>query len=139
VNTSRPAVNKHLPAHKLCCSAWPLRNDIARQLSEVEGLEGGYPETLAFLRLLNALLQPLVYDQRSVASAVLPYTRFVAEVVLGRLSQRNYRWAEGLTLAPCCGAQQHCTRLGLQGQLSVVLSIPFSAALLGAAGLLQAF
>lgn len=95
-----------MPAHKLYCTGLPHRNDIARQLSEVEGLEGGYPETLAFLRLLNALLQPLVHDQRSVASAVLPYTRFVAEVVLGRLSQRNYRWGAWLTwlLAVVCSS-----------------------------------
>ncbi len=73
------------------CTCPAHRNDIARQLSEVEGLEGSYPETLAFLQLLNALLKPLVYEQRSVASVVLPYTRFVSEVVLGRLSQRNYR------------------------------------------------
>lgn len=87
-------------------SAAPLLRAVQYQLSDAEARMGSYPETLAFLELVNRLLELTVPRpgllgaadvRRSVSSlgqdiaAFLPYTQFIREVVLGQLGQREYR------------------------------------------------
>ncbi|GIL51286.1 hypothetical protein Vafri_7316 [Volvox africanus] len=78
------------------------RLDMVQQLNETESRREEYPETLALIRLLNALLGPLLVQQPGGGgSAGLPdggadvttFTTFVQQHVLGHLWSRGYRVA----------------------------------------------
>ncbi|EFJ49677.1 hypothetical protein VOLCADRAFT_117126, partial [Volvox carteri f. nagariensis] len=83
------------------------RLDIVQQLNEIEARREEYPETLALIRLLNALLGPLLAQGSSqqpgggIGCGGLPdggadvtnFTTFVQQHVLGHLWSRGYRVA----------------------------------------------
>jgi len=60
--------------------------DLRYQLEEIESRAEGYDGTLAFVRLVNALVAAA-----PPGPECLRYTTFVMDVVLGRLNQRTYR------------------------------------------------
>lgn len=96
--------------------------DISFQLNEIESREETYPETLAFLRLVNKLLQLCSASQTGPAAgsgaAVAHVFQFVRDTVFLCLDRRTYRdVSEKWRLATACQTHfQALLKLAQQGQ-----------------------
>lgn len=63
------------------------------QINEVEARSEDYSETLAFIGLVNRLIESLGPQVLPMAGIVLaPYTHLVLQIVVAHLWQRGYRW-----------------------------------------------
>lgn len=70
-----------------------LRLDLVHQLNELEARREEYPETIAFVSLINRLLAPLQQGLPDGGLAFAHWTHFVMGHVLAPLAQRGYRVA----------------------------------------------
>jgi hypothetical protein len=79
------------------------RFDLLAQVNEVEARQEEYTESLAFLGLVNALLEGLGANGLPAGgTAVAHYTALVLQYIAGNLWQRGYRCDNGCGYALCC-------------------------------------
>jgi hypothetical protein len=79
------------------------RFDLLAQINEVEARQEEYTESLAFLGLVNALLEGVGQGGLPAGgTAVGHYTALVLQYIAGSLWQRGYRCVLGLLLCVCC-------------------------------------
>lgn len=68
------------------------RFDLLAQINEVEARSEDYSESLAFITLVNRLMETLgPQGLPSGAHVLAPYTQLVLQFVVGHLWQRGYR------------------------------------------------
>lgn len=81
------------------------RFDLLAQINEVEARQEEYSETLAFLGLVNALLESVGPGGLPAGGvAVGHYTQLLLQYVVGNLWQRGYRYVVSGVHCSCTGA-----------------------------------